>query len=110
MYCQLQVSERRTGGTGFGLLPTPLVYQGVRPLKDGKNITRNGKKTGLHLLQMARANMLPFPAGWPNGEIPGKTSQLNPRFVLDMMGYPVDWTELPFQNGGPNRSGALGMP
>jgi site-specific DNA-cytosine methylase len=32
-------------------------------------------------------------------ETHGKTSQLNPRFVLEMMGFPPDWTELPFQNG-----------
>jgi hypothetical protein len=30
---------------------------------------------------------------------PGKTSQLNPRFVAEMMSFPVDWTELPFLNG-----------
>ena len=31
----------------------------------------------------------------------GKTSQLNPLFVEDMMGYPLMWTTLPFlsQNG-----------
>jgi site-specific DNA-cytosine methylase len=29
----------------------------------------------------------------------GKTSQLNPRFVAEMMGFPVNWTELPFQSG-----------
>lgn len=29
----------------------------------------------------------------------GKTSQLNPRFVAEMMGFPPNWTELPFQNG-----------
>jgi len=28
-----------------------------------------------------------------------KTSQLNPRFVAEMMGFPPNWTELPFQNG-----------
>lgn len=33
-----------------------------------------------------------------NGE-PGKTFQLNPLFVAEMMGFPVNWTELPFQNG-----------
>jgi hypothetical protein len=32
----------------------------------------------------------------------GKTSQLNPRFVAEMMGFPVNWTELPFQSGGQN--------
>ena len=28
-----------------------------------------------------------------------KCSQLNPRFVAEMMGFPVNWTELPFQSG-----------
>jgi hypothetical protein len=35
---------------------------------------------------------------------PGKTSQLNPPFVLEMMGFPPDWTELPFLNGETNQS------
>jgi hypothetical protein len=29
----------------------------------------------------------------------GTTSQLNPPFVSEMMGFPVDWLTLPFQNG-----------
>jgi hypothetical protein len=29
----------------------------------------------------------------------GSNSQLNPRFVLEMMGFPPDWTELPFLSG-----------
>jgi hypothetical protein len=33
---------------------------------------------------------------------PGKTSQLNPRFVAEMMGFPVNWTELPFRSGVTN--------
>jgi hypothetical protein len=32
----------------------------------------------------------------------GKTSQLNPRFVAEMMGFPPDWTISPFQNGETN--------
>jgi hypothetical protein len=32
----------------------------------------------------------------------GKTSHLNPRFVAEMMGFPVNWTELPFQSGATN--------
>jgi len=27
---------------------------------------------------------------------------LNTRYVAEMMGFPKRWTELPFQNGGPN--------
>jgi hypothetical protein len=34
----------------------------------------------------------------------GKTSQLNPLFVLEMMGFPPNWTELPFLNGETNQS------
>jgi hypothetical protein len=30
---------------------------------------------------------------------PGKTSQLSPQFVMEMMGFPTDWTLLPFLNG-----------
>ena len=29
----------------------------------------------------------------------GKTSQLNPQFVAEMMGFPPNWTELPFLSG-----------
>jgi hypothetical protein len=32
----------------------------------------------------------------------GKTSQLNPRFVAEMMSFPPNWTELPFLNGATN--------
>ena len=36
-----------------------------------------------------------------NGQA-GQASQLNPQFVAEMMGFPTDWTELPFLNGEPN--------
>ena len=39
----------------------------------------------------------------------GKPSQLNPRFVLEMMGFPTDWTELPFLSGDKNQSKEQGM-
>lgn len=34
----------------------------------------------------------------------GTTSQLNPLFVAEMMGFPVDWTVLPFRSGETNPS------
>jgi hypothetical protein len=37
-------------------------------------------------------------------EITGKTSQLSPQFVMEMMGFPTNWTELPFLNGETNQS------
>jgi hypothetical protein len=39
-------------------------------------------------------------------KVGGGTSHLNPRFVAEMMGFPVNWTELPFQNGEQNLSKA----
>jgi hypothetical protein len=37
-------------------------------------------------------------------EITGKPSQLSPQFVMEMMGFPTDWTLLPFLNGEKNQS------
>jgi hypothetical protein len=34
----------------------------------------------------------------------GGTSQLNPLFVGEMMGFPPDWLVLPFQSGEENQS------
>jgi hypothetical protein len=42
--------------------------------------------------------------GMWNAEHNGKTSQLNPQFVLEMMGFPPNWTELPFLSGETNQS------
>jgi hypothetical protein len=39
----------------------------------------------------------------------GQTSQLNPLFVAEMMGFPTDWTVLPFLNGETNLSKDMGM-
>lgn len=38
----------------------------------------------------------------------GAGSRLNPLFVAEMMGFPVDWTVLPFQSGETNPSKDLG--
>jgi hypothetical protein len=40
----------------------------------------------------------------------GGTSQLNPQFVMEMMGFPTDWTELPFRNGDKKASKPEEMP
>jgi hypothetical protein len=81
------------------MLPTPATrdYKGDRTLTDGENVTQKGEKMGLSLEQTAR-----IMSGTPNA--PSSTSQLNPRFVAEMMGFPTDWTELPFLNGETNQS------
>ncbi len=83
----------------------------------------NGVRWGVKLRDVAESGLLPTPQAmdWKGSAGPsenwrgdsdlavqaheicgvprGKTSQLNPRFVAEMMGFPPNWTELPFQNG-----------
>jgi len=40
----------------------------------------------------------------------GKTSQLSPQFVMEMMGFPTDWTLLPFLSGEQNQLKPEEMP
>ena len=108
-----------------GILPTPKVGG-----KEGyeTRAKRQGHEKGIsHLEAFVQYQMLPTPAtrdykGARSTEAleasgrteknslpdtfhqPGKTSQLNPQFVLEMMGFPPDWTELPFLNGETNPS------
>ena len=72
-----------------GMLPTPATrdYKGARSTEALEKSGRN------------HTNSLP-----DSFNQTGKPSQLNPRFVLEMMGFPPDWTELPFLNGATNQS------
>lgn len=95
--------SRKNGGTRpnglmdymdfHGMLPTPTAmnYKGsVSPeklkRKDGKMRTDDLKN-------------IPVIIGQHCQQTDGATSQLNPLFVQEMMGFPYLWTELPFQNG-----------
>ena len=78
----LQVKTHRTADIAAGLLeflPTPMVSDWR-----GSKIKRKGNTQLTETL--------------------GISSQLNPRFVAEMMGFPPNWTELPFQNGEQNPS------
>jgi hypothetical protein len=73
------------------MLPTPTASEN----NDSQLTPTQGKKMdkgGRVLRRLATLDILPI----------GKTSQLNPRFVAEMMGFPPNWTELPFQNGETN--------
>lgn len=120
-YCQLQASVRHTNETEFGLLPTPLSHDSQAPRK------WNGlqKRNTWELTDMAFHGLLPTPTAhhhnagtkaprkdgkdrkselnhWAAHQGPGQTSQLSPQFVAEMMGFPTDWTVLPFLNGETN--------
>jgi hypothetical protein len=71
-----------TRALSMGLIPTPMASD------CGEKIT--GLENQDSLMKMTR-------------EITGKPSQLSPQFVMEMMGFPTDWTLLPFLNGERNQ-------
>jgi hypothetical protein len=113
-FFQLAVSTPRTKDLESGLLPTVTTdsvstrtkryAQGGLPLSMAAQMlptptatsdpkggaTRTDPKRQRHTL----ANAMHGDHG-----VRGKTSHLNPRFVGEMMGFPPNWTELPFLNG-----------
>ena len=68
-----------------GMLPTPKTQNSRHALKD-----RGKSNLGEEMSQWGQDN--------------GIGSQLNPPFVAEMMGFPPNWTELPFLNGETNPS------
>jgi len=113
------------------MLPTPQANcsKGMNP----QNVELRGnklynKKTGQQIQsspeQWAKMGMLPTPtasdykggctrtdpkrqrdtlAHAVHNKPPGKTSQLSPLFVEEMMGFPKGWTASPFQSGDENQ-------
>ena len=81
----------------YGMIPTPTTrdYKGGNSMKhlSRGEYNENGKLKDNHIDQLP--NYLKVQTGMDG--------QLNPQFVAEMMGFPSDWTELPFQNGDKNQ-------
>lgn len=124
LWFQLVASTPHIDETGFGLLPTPICMDtnngdltkvdARRKKAIAKNINGNG--FGQTLGELAQRGLLPTPNArdWKGrtsdsrnhetlpdfiDKIHGKNSRLSPQFVMEMMGFPPNWTELPFLNG-----------
>lgn len=78
-----------------GLLPTPTMRDYQPSVSPTGLVRKNGKRRDDALCN------IPVMIGRHCQQNGGKTSQLNPLFVEEMMGYPLMWTTLPFlsQNG-----------
>jgi hypothetical protein len=139
VYLVLQASTLRTNECEYGSLPTPNAFDWNTPRSD-EAWERSKDKWGdsLHtpLKQLAAQGLLPTPATrdykgansmehltressnrnhldqLPNAIklATGNTSQLNPLFVEEMMGFPENWTLSPFLNGVKNPSKDMGTP
>lgn len=81
-----------------GLLPTPCAIEATKFTKAFNPNSQMGKS----LTALAVNGMLPSPTS--QKKTSGKTSQLNPLYVEEMMGFPLMWTALPFisQSGDKN--------
>jgi hypothetical protein len=123
------VSMPRIKESEFGLLPTVSTTDWNTPytkIQKEKKMNRRQKegKTAYpsalnQLRQMAFDQLLPTPTlqDYTNSTFPPSQlhrqhvvgylmregilagSRLNPQFVAEMMGFPTNWTELPFQSG-----------
>jgi hypothetical protein len=112
-----------------GMLPTPNSRDYKDNVGNGRDAPSIGKTRGYSLGQKinSMSGMLPTPTtscanAGTDKERPtnqptrrselnhlmsqeaGKSSQLNPPFVAEMMGFPTDWTILPFLSGETNPS------
>ena len=107
---------RRTDATEFGLLPTIRTETGRKSdfKQGGKSMFTALKETGMLPTPTAQAERSNASIDRGKGnlsdevatrfKIGGKTSQLSPLFVEEMMGFPKNWTALPFQSGEENPS------
>jgi hypothetical protein len=86
-----------TRAMSMGMLPTPVAGE----YRDTGEAVKTGNFKQMNLTRTIAKD---------NPEWTGKTSQLNPRFVAEMMGFPPNWTELPFQSGEQNPSKDTAMP
>jgi hypothetical protein len=116
-----------------GMLPTPTAFDYNTPRSQeswDKAKEKHGDALQNPLKQMAAFGMLPTPkcqeergnASKDRGKFnltdevariwqpPGKTSQLSPLFVEEMMGFPKNWTASPFQSGDENPSKPTATP
>jgi hypothetical protein len=93
LYFQLQVSALPTEEIESGLLLTPTTREEVMDTdKFQERMEKYDNGTTVPNLATQVVGML-------SGQDAGQGSQLSPLFVEEMMGFPKNWTALPFQSG-----------
>ena len=113
-YFRLAVSTLPIAGTGCGLLPT-VQTQGLKICVEGKTVfmpmrllhtptANDARNVSLPPSQAKRNGGMVKTAMRSDGYRTGAGFRLNPRFLAEMMGFPPDWTALPFQSGAGNPS------
>jgi hypothetical protein len=129
-----QMGTSLSAMAGSGMLPTPTAMDSTNATAKMKST--QVKEGSMHSVTLSRFLLTPSASDGlrsgmtmdslrrhnkPNAEnsnlaeqiahkVGGGTSQLNPRFVAEMMGFPTNWTELPFQSGEQNQSKDMETP
>lgn len=91
-------SQRGRGLTAMGIngmLPTPNTTDWNTPLSPIQKERYEARKPNASALNQLRQKA---------ADVFGTTFQLNPLFIAEMMGFPLMWTVLPFQNGATSPS------
>jgi hypothetical protein len=86
-------------GNGFGVTLTELANRGMLPTPTARDL-RSGFSQGSKAFEKRKLQSRGVNLHEHIQREIGQNFQLNPRFVMEMMGFPPDWTELPFLNGG----------
>jgi hypothetical protein len=103
---QTQARQEKYGGTvrgmylenfaAMGMLPTPTTRDYKSGVSPNAMIRKDGKSRADQL------SNIPVMIGKHRSQTGTISHQLNPQFVAEMMGFPTDWTELPFLSGNNN--------
>ncbi len=96
----------KTAFMALDLLPTPNASEGEKYTKT-YNPKRQDSRHAMN--DRGKSNLGEEIAEWSKSQT-GTASQLNPLFVAEMMGFPPDWTVLPFLTGESNPSKLSAMP
>ena len=94
------IHSRKNGEQRPNSILDALMFQGMIPTPTAQ-IIKHGHSEKYWDNRIGKRQM---DLGMWNAEENGKTSQLNPLFVAEMMGFPPNWTVLPFQSGEMNQS------
>ncbi|TYR37466.1 hypothetical protein FXV77_05530 [Sphingobacterium phlebotomi] len=125
-YIQLAIKTSRKNKESMDFLPTPTASEGRRGSsrklttenEKVKNVSMKGVSYGISISQLAEQGFLPTPTSrlWKadcsvdrkNGYLEDsiasvvseedKRAKINPIFLSAMMGFPLEWIRLPFQN------------
>ena len=97
-----QMGRSLSALAGSGMLPTPQArdYQGAETPEKYLERKKLWETKSINL-QLTLPQIL--------NNATGQNSQLNPQYVAEVMGFPPNWTELPFQSGEMNLSKDIEM-